>query len=44
MTENAIVSHLIKIGNSQGVRLPKTWLEASGITGAIEIQLEIRSN
>jgi antitoxin MazE len=40
MTKNAILSRLIKIGNSQGVRLPKTWLEASGITGKIEILLE----
>ena len=40
MTENAIFSRLIKIGNSQGVRLPKTWLEASGITGPIEILLD----
>ena len=40
MTESAIFSRLIKIGNSQGVRLPKTLLEASGITGPIEILLD----
>ncbi len=40
MTENAIQSRLVKIGNSQGVRLPKTWLEASGIIDNIEILLD----
>lgn len=42
MPENAISSHLIKIGNSQGVRIPKSLLEASGITGKIEIVLDKR--
>jgi antitoxin MazE len=31
---------LIKIGNSQGIRLPKTLLEQSGILGEVEIELQ----
>lgn len=31
---------LIKIGNSQGLRLPKTLLEQSGILGEVEIELQ----
>ena len=33
-----MVSKLIKIGNSQGVMLPKTLIEEAGIKGPIEIK------
>ncbi len=32
-------SQIIQIGNSQGIRLPKTLLEDSGITGEVELEL-----
>ncbi|MEO1148297.1 MAG: AbrB/MazE/SpoVT family DNA-binding domain-containing protein [Cyanobacteria bacterium J06638_22] len=37
---NAIRSHIIKIGNSQGIRIPKPLLEQSGIKGEVEIELQ----
>ncbi|NJM49425.1 MAG: AbrB/MazE/SpoVT family DNA-binding domain-containing protein [Alkalinema sp. RU_4_3] len=38
---NALLrTKLIKIGNSQGIRLPKTLLEQSGILGEVEIELQ----
>lgn len=37
MENNAIRTSLIKIGNSQGVRLPKTLLAMSGIENDVEI-------
>ncbi len=41
-------SHLVRIGNSRGVRIPKVWLEQLGISDEIEMavradQLVIRS-
>jgi antitoxin MazE len=36
----ALRTKLIKIGNSQGIRLPKTLLEQSGILGEVEIELQ----
>jgi len=30
---------IIQIGNSQGVRIPKTLLEDSGMTGEVELEL-----
>ena len=33
-------SALIRIGNSQGVRIPKVLLEEAGIAGAVEIRAE----
>jgi antitoxin MazE len=36
----AIRTKLIKIGNSQGLRLPKILLEQSGIIGEVEIELQ----
>lgn len=33
-------ARLIKIGNSQGLRIPKPILEQTGITGDVEIELE----
>ncbi len=43
-----VKSHLIKIGNSQGIRIPKLLLEQAGLTGEVEVeamsgQLVIRS-
>lgn len=32
-------SQIIQIGNSQGIRIPKTLLEDSRITGDVEIEL-----
>ncbi|MBE9099248.1 AbrB/MazE/SpoVT family DNA-binding domain-containing protein [Vacuolonema iberomarrocanum] len=37
---NAIRSHIVKIGNSQGIRIPKPLLEQSGIKGEVEIELQ----
>lgn len=31
-------AQIIQIGNSQGIRIPKTLLEESGITGAVELE------
>lgn len=33
-------SALIRIGNSQGVRIPKVLLEEAGIAGAVELKAE----
>ena len=33
-------SAIVKIGNSQGVRIPKVLLEEAGITGAVELRAE----
>jgi antitoxin MazE len=35
-----IKTRIIKIGNSQGIRIPKILLEQSGIDGEVEIQVE----
>ncbi len=40
MTENIIHSRIIKIGNSQGVKLPKKLLEISGIKDQIAIFID----
>lgn len=44
----AVKTRIIKIGNSQGIRIPKLLLEQSGMKGEVEIdfdgdQLTIRS-
>lgn len=36
----AIRTQIIKIGNSQGVRIPKLLLEQSGIHSEVEIELQ----
>lgn len=36
----AVKTRIIRIGNSQGVRIPKPLLEQSGITGAVELEVE----
>jgi antitoxin MazE len=33
-------SAIVKIGNSQGVRIPKVLLEEAGITGPVELRAE----
>jgi antitoxin MazE len=37
---NAIRTRLVKIGNSQGIRLPKLLLEQSGIQTEVEIEVQ----
>jgi len=32
-------THLIRVGNSRGVRLPKTLIEEAGLTDAVEIRV-----
>jgi antitoxin MazE len=36
----AIKTRIIKIGNSQGLRIPKTLLEQSGINSKVEIEVQ----
>jgi antitoxin MazE len=36
----AIRTRIIKIGNSQGIRIPKTLLEQSGIQAEVEISID----
>jgi antitoxin MazE len=40
MRENTIHTRLVKIGNSQGVRLPKTLLEIAKIKDQIDLSIE----
>ncbi len=40
MTNSAIKTRIIKIGNSQGIRIPKILLEQSGIDTEVEIQVD----
>jgi len=35
-------THIVKIGNSQGIRIPKVLLEDLGLTG--EVELSVRDN
>ena len=37
---HAVHTRLIRIGNSQGIRLPKALVEQAGLRDAVEIQLE----
>ena len=37
---NAIRTRIVKIGNSQGIRIPKPLLEQSGIEAEVEIEVE----
>ncbi|MBE9069661.1 AbrB/MazE/SpoVT family DNA-binding domain-containing protein [Leptolyngbya cf. ectocarpi LEGE 11479] len=36
----AIKTSIVKIGNSQGIRIPKLLLEQSGILGDVEIEVQ----
>jgi antitoxin MazE len=38
----AVKSRIVQVGNSQGIRIPKTMLEQSGISEHVEI--EVRDN
>lgn len=33
-------SHLIKIGNSRGIRIPKVWLDQLGLTEEVELAMQ----
>lgn len=33
-------TRIVKIGNSQGIRIPKPLLEQAGLTGAVEVEVE----
>ncbi len=35
-----ITTRLIKIGNSQGIRIPKLLIEQAGLSGDIEIEMQ----
>ena len=37
-----MITRIIKIGNSQGIRIPKILLEQSGLTG--EVDLSVKKN
>ena len=39
-TSMAVKTRIIRIGNSQGIRIPKPLLEQSGITGEVELEIE----
>ena len=36
----AVKTRIIRIGNSQGVRIPKPLLEQSGLSGEVELEIE----
>jgi antitoxin MazE len=36
----AIKSRIVRVGNSQGIRIPKTMLEQSGIVENVEIEVK----
>lgn len=33
-------THIVAIGNSQGIRIPKPLLEETGLTGEVEVSVE----
>lgn len=33
-------AHIVKIGNSQGIRIPKPLIEQTGLSGEVEINVE----
>lgn len=35
-----VKTHIIRIGNSQGVRIPKPLLEQSGLEGKVELEVD----
>jgi antitoxin MazE len=37
---NTIKSRIVRVGNSQGIRIPKTMLEQSGISENVEIEVK----
>ena len=40
MANAVLKTHLIKIGNSQGIRIPKPILEQIGVSGEIEMEVQ----
>lgn len=36
-------SHIVKIGNSRGIRIPKAFLERTGLDGEVEIVVRDRA-
>ncbi|MGR3275781.1 AbrB/MazE/SpoVT family DNA-binding domain-containing protein [Acaryochloris marina NIES-2412] len=38
--DTAIRTRIVKIGNSQGIRIPKLLLEQSGLNGEVEITVQ----
>ncbi len=40
MMNTTIKTQIIKVGNSQGIRIPKRLLEQSGIDGEVEIEVQ----
>ncbi len=37
---NVVKSHLVRIGNSRGVRIPKLWVEQLALDEAVEMRVE----
>ena len=37
---NSITTRLVKIGNSQGIRIPKALLEQVGLNGDVQVEAE----
>ena len=37
---NVVKSHLVRIGNSRGVRIPKVWLEQLSLSDEVELAVE----
>ena len=37
---NVVKSHLVRIGNSRGVRIPKVWLEQLGLDEEVEMTVQ----
>jgi len=37
---NIVTTRIIKIGNSQGIRLPKLLLEQVGLSGEVQVEVE----
>lgn len=35
-----VTTHLVKIGNSQGIRIPKVLLEQVGLSGEVQIEVD----
>jgi len=35
-----MITRIVKIGNSQGIRIPKALLEESGLTGEVDLQVK----
>jgi antitoxin MazE len=33
-------AHIVKIGNSRGIRIPKVWLDQLGLAGEVELAMQ----